>query len=255
MKAFLKNILIELRLQLIKKKMKKITMFALLIASSVLQLSAQTWVNWDVNVPQEKQEEMMVMWNTFMETKTGKALPYNFMSQLEMGEATHNMSLSFIGDDADALAALFDYDAIMQNPDFAKPFMWFGQNVEPHRTQTGYQIAGSEQKGGNFYQALWGIEVADPATTAAAFVDLIVDTKPLLEEYNVDISIHQALAGQEGAISHYILGNFKDYVTFLKASQAMYQSPGFAKFAQATSANVNPLTTTRMLMGAWNTGE
>lgn len=235
--------------------MKNTSTFTLLFLLTIGQISAQTWVNWDFTVPQEKQEEMTILWNTFMETESGKALPLNFLSQLEMGEATHNMSISFIGDDPDAMSALFDYQAIMQNPEFMKPFMWFGQNTEPHRTQTGYQIAGSAEKEGNFYQALWGLEVSNPGATAAAFTQLLVDTKSLLDEYNVELSIHQALAGQEGAISHYILGNFKDYATFIKASQAMYQSEGFGKYANATAANANPLTTTRTIMGAWNVGE
>ena len=235
--------------------MKNALILTILLNAAVVQMSAQTWVNWDFTVPMEKQEEMMTTWATFMESESGKALPLNFVSQLEMGEATHNMSISFIGDDIDAMSALFDYQSIMQDPDFMAPFMWFGMNTETHRTQTGYQIAGSEEKEGNFYQALWGLEVANPAATAEAFAQLLVDTKPLLDEYNVELSIHQALAGQEGAISHYILGNFKDFGTFISASQVMYASPGFGKFAQATAANVNPLTTTRTIMGAWNAGE
>ena len=230
--------------------------FTLLVAVALsFGASAQTWVNWDFTVPADKQEEFNAVWAKFMASETGKALPMCFVSQHDMGEATHNTSISFIGESADALAPLFDYAAIMQSPEWMEPFMWFGMNADPYRTQTGYQIAASAQKEGNGYQAFWGVEVADPMATAGAFQQLIADSQPLMDEYNVEIALHQVLAGQPGAITHYIGGNFKDYATFIKASQVMYQSEGFGKFAMATQANVNPLTYTRTIMGAWNTGE
>lgn len=229
--------------------------FTLLALCSIVSLSAQTWVNWDMNIPGDKAEEFNVAWATFMSSETGKTLPTCFLSQHEMGEATHNMSISFIGESADDLAPLFDYQAIFQNPDFMKMFSWFNMNAEPHRTQTGVQVMASAPKEGNGYQAFWGIEVANPMATAAAFQQLIADSQDKLDEHNVEIALHQAMAGQAGAISHYISANFKDYATFMNASQDMYQSEGFGKFAMATQSDVNALTWTRTVMNAWNTGE
>ena len=234
--------------------MKNIIQLFLLVFMG-LNLNAQTWVNFDFTVPMEKAEAFNTNWAEFMSSETGKALPMCFMSQHEMGAATHNTSISFVSDDVNALAPLFDYQAIFQNPDWMKMWAWFGMNVEPTRQQTGVRLMGSTEKEGNFYQAFWGIEVADPMATAAAFDQLIKDSQADLDKYNVEIALHQAMAGQDGAISHYISANFRDYVTFMTASQAMYQSEGFGKFAQATVANRNPLTWTRTIMGAFNVPE
>ena len=230
--------------------------FQLLLMTSLgLNLTAQTWVNFDFTVPMEKAELFNANWAEFMNTETGKSLPTCFMSQHEMGAATHNTSISFVSDDVQDMAPLFDYQAIFQNPDFMKMYAWFGMNVEPTRQQTGVRLMGSTAKEGNFYQGFWGIEVADPMATAAAFAELVKDSQPILDELNVEIALHQAMAGQEGAISHYISANFKDYATFMTASQTMYQSEGFGKFAQATAANRNSLTWTRANMNAWNLPE
>ena len=79
--------------------------FTLLVAVALsFGASAQTWVNWDFTVPADKQEEFNAVWAKFMASETGKALPMCFVSQHEMGEATHNTSISFIGESADALA-------------------------------------------------------------------------------------------------------------------------------------------------------
>ena len=234
--------------------MKKVIQLCLLAVIG-LNLNAQTWVNFDFTVPMDKAETFNTTWEEFMNSETGKALPMCFMSQHEMGAATHNTSISFVADDVKEMAPLFDYQAIFQNPDFMKMYAWFGMNVLPHRQQTGVRLMGSTEKEGNYYQAFWGFEVSDPMTMAVAFDQLIKDSQAKLDEHNVEIALHQAMAGQEGAITHYISGNFKDYVTFMTASQEMYQSEGFGKFAQATATNENPLTWTRTIMGAWNVPE
>ena len=121
--------------------------FQLLLMTSLgLNLTAQTWVNFDFTVPMDKAELFNANWAEFMNTETGKSLPTCFMSQHEMGAATHNTSISFVSDDVQDMAPLFDYQAIFQNPDFMKMYAWFGMNVEPTRQQTGVRLMGSTAK-------------------------------------------------------------------------------------------------------------
>ncbi|OUU01830.1 MAG: hypothetical protein CBB99_02275 [Bacteroidetes bacterium TMED39] len=234
--------------------MRKITV-TIIALMFTLNIFAQSWVNFDFTVPPAKVEEFSKTWGEFMASETGKGLPTAFLTQAEAGEQTHTHSILFYTESLDDLGKLFDYKSIFENEDWMKMWSFWSANVEGVRQQYGTQLLNSTNKEGNFFQGIWGIKAINPQTTGAAFAQLIKDNQAILDKYNAEIAIHQAFAGQEGEISHYITGNFKNFATYMKCSSEFYQSEGFGKFAAATSANSNLLTITRTILGAWNLPE
>jgi hypothetical protein len=215
-------------------------------------LNAQsTWVNYDFYIEPELVKEAAEQFKEFFESETGKALPTAILTDHTMGDLDYSHSMSFISDDVDQLGKLFD-PMNSRNEDFQKLSIWFSENAEMIGSQTGMMIAGTEQIPSNTFQTIYSIDVVDPMATKKAFSTLLKDSKKLLKEYNVELSLHRGLSGQDNGVNYYILASFKDYSAMVKAIKAMFSSNGFVTYSKATMNNVTVEVDSRSIMAVFN---
>ena len=231
--------------------MKNYLLAILLIVS--IQLSAQTWINWDFSVPQGKEMQIQQAFDTFMTSETGKTLGYAAMTSNDLGMQTHTHSFSVWHEDISKISPFLDWSMIMSNKDFQKIFFMFGKlGIEGYQASTGTHLISSEPAIGNSFQTLWFFTAKDPMKTAMAFKKMVTATQPMLAENNVAVSLGQIMSGASNGESHYVIATFKNYETFMNFSGNIYQTDAFLAFSEATSDNINTRTISRSAMGVWN---
>tara|TARA_A200000113_G_C8767823_1_gene323309 strand:+ start:55 stop:768 length:714 start_codon:yes stop_codon:yes gene_type:complete len=226
--------------------------FALLFS---LQSFAQfTFINYDFTVPMDQQEVFMNTMNEFFTSKTGKEMPMAALSMHTFGydkNFTHSMTMWH--PDPKMVNKMVDPTLMMGNEDFQKVMMTFSKiGFKPSQSVTGRELISSEQVEGNTFQTLWFINVEDPQATATAFSKLVEDSKDILKKTNSRLALGQLLSGQQLGESHYVLGTFKDYATFVEATDLMYSSEGFANWSKSTAANSLVRVDSRIIMNIWN---
>ena len=84
--------------------------------------------------------------------------------------------------------------------------------------------------------------------------EVVKKLQPLLDENNMELSLHQHIGGDDRNITHWALESHKDYATMLKTQQKLMQSPEFSEMFMAMGAgNVsNPWTIGRTILKVWN---
>ena len=220
----------------------------LLIVS--MQLSAQTWINWDFTVPMGKEMEIQQAFDTFMTSDTGKTLGYAAMTSNDLGMQTHTHSFSVWHEDISKISPFLDWSMIMSNKDFQQIFTTFGKlGIEGYQASTGAHLISSEPAMGNSFQTLWFFTAKDPMKTVMAFKKMVTATQPMLSENNVAVSLGQIMSGASNGESHYVIATFKNYETFMNFSGKIYQTDLFLAFSEATSDNINTRTISRSAMG------
>ena len=140
--------------------MKKISISLLLALCATFTTQAQTsWINWEFNVPPQKQEAFVGALNTFFTSETGKKLPMAYLTEQTLGnnEVTHHVSV--ISEDVDAIGKMLDPSNWQKNEDYQA----MGQAMTdlgtlPLRSFTGMPVAQSSQKG-NGFQIIYSMNV------------------------------------------------------------------------------------------------
>ena len=227
-------------------------LFGILFIISI-QLSAQTWINWDFTVPQGKEMQIQQAFDTFMTSDTGKTLGYAAMTSNDLGMQTHTHSFSVWHEDISKISPFLNWSMIMSNPDFQQIFTKFGElGIEGYQASTGSHLISSEPAMGNSFQTLWFFTAKDPMKTAMAFKKMVTATQPMLAENNVAVSLGQIMSGASNGESHYVIATFKNYETFMNFSGKIYQTDAFLAFSEATADNINTRIISRSAMGFWN---
>ncbi len=227
-------------------------LFGILFIISI-QLSAQTWINWDFTVPQGKEMQIQQAFDTFMTSDTGKTLGYAAMTSNDLGMQTHTHSFSVWHEDISKISPFLNWSMIMSNPDFQQIFTKFGElGIEGYQASTGSHLISSEPAMGNSFQTLWFFTAIDPMKTAMAFKKMVTATQPMLAENNVAVSLGQIMSGASNGESHYVIATFKNYETFMNFSGKIYQTDAFLAFSEATADNINTRIISRSAMGVWN---
>lgn len=213
-----------------------------------------SFINFDFRVPVDKQQVFMEAMNTFYNSETGKKFPQSALTQHMFGyDENFTHSLTAWDEDVKNVNKMIDPSLIVGNKDFEKLMMTFSEiGWEPYQSVTGRELISSKPVEGNSFQTLWFINVDNPQETAKAFKHLIKDSEKMLQEMNVRMALGQLLSGQQKGETHYVIATFKDYETFMKASEKMYQSEGFAKWMASTNKNKQIRTDSRMVISMWN---
>lgn len=235
-----------------------ITVFVVLI--SMFSSSAQeSWINYEFDVPPEKAEAFVGALNTFFNTKTGKSLPIAYLTEQTLGnqEVTHHVS--FVSDDVDLMGKLLD-PSNWESEDWMKLGMAMTElGTLPIRSFSGMPIVASLPKpeANNGFQVIYAMRVGfnEQMNILQSFQSSVSAMQPLLDDLNIEISLHQHIAGDDRNVTHWAIESHQNYASFLRAQQRMMQSAEMGKMFDAMGrANVqNPMTIARTVLIAWNT--
>ena len=237
--------------------MKKISISLLLALCATFTTQAQTsWINWEFNVPPQKQEAFVGALNTFFTSETGKKLPMAYLTEQTLGnnEVTHHVSV--ISEDVDAIGKMLDPSNWQKNEDYQA----MGQAMTdlgtlPLRSFTGMPVAQSSQKG-NGFQIIYSMNVPfdQIMPITETFQNLVKTMQPLLNEVSAEMSLSQHIAGDDRGVTHYALESHKSYAHYLKAQNRLMQAPEFGKmFETMGKGNItNPNTIARTMLMMWN---
>ena len=237
--------------------MKKISISLLLALCATFTTQAQTsWINWEFNVPPQKQEVFVSALNTFFNSKTGKELPVAYLTEQTLGnnEVTHHVSV--ISEDVYAIGKMLDPSNWQKNEDYQA----MGQAMTdlgtlPLRSFTGMPVAQSSQKG-NGFQIIYSMNVPfdQIMPITETFQNLVKTMQPLLNEVSAEMSLHQHIAGDDRGVTHYAVESHKSYAHYLKAQNRLMQAPEFGKMVETMGkgniTNLNTIARTMLMM--WN---
>jgi hypothetical protein len=237
--------------------MKKISISLLLALFATFTTQAQTsWINWEFNVPPQKQEVFVSALNTFFNSKTGKELPVAYLTEQTLGnnEVTHHLSVS--GDDVNLIGEMLDPSRWQNNKDYQV----LGQAMTelgtlPLRSFTGMPLIESKPKG-NGFQIIYALNV--PFNKIMPFIgtyqNLVSAMQPLLDDVSGEMALSQHIAGDDRGVNHYVVESYKSYADFMKAQNTLMQSPEYGKmFEFMGQSNVqNPFTIARTMLMMWN---
>ena len=237
--------------------MKKISISLLLALCATFTTQAQTsWINWEFNVPPQKQEAFVGALNAFFTSETGKKLPMAYLTEQTLGnnEVTHHVSV--LSEDADGIGKMLDPSNWQKNKDYQA----MGQAMTelgtlPIRSFTGMLIVQSSLKG-NGFQMIYSMNV--PFDQMMPFTDVfqnVVKTmQPLLNEVSAEMSLSQHIAGDDRGVTHYAVESHKSYADYLKAQNKLMQAPEFGKMFEAMGQGniTNPSTIARTMLMMWN---
>ena len=237
--------------------MKKISISLLLALCATFTTQAQTsWINWEFNVPPQKQEAFVGALNTFFTSETGKKLPMVYLTEQTLGnnEVTHHVSV--LSEDADGIGKMLDPSNWQKNKDYQA----MGQAMTelgtlPIRSFTGMLIVQSSLKG-NGFQMIYSMNV--PFDQMMPFTDVFQNVvkkmQPLLNEVSAEMSLSQHIAGDDRGVTHYAVESHKSYADYLKAQNRLMQAPEFGKmFETMGKGNItNPNTIARTMLMMWN---
>ncbi len=236
--------------------MKKVSNLIIISFCSALVSYAQpSWINYEFNVPPQKQESFVNALNKFFASETGKNLPMAFLTEQTLGnqEVTHHVS--FVSDDVDLMGKMLD-PANWQNGDYQE----MGQTMTelgtlPLRSFTGMHIVQSAQTS-NGFQVIYAMNVPfdKQMFLAESFQNTVKEMQPLLDKLSMELALSQHIAGDDRGVTHYAVESHKSYADFLRAQGVLMQSPEFAKMFDAMGqSNVqNPFTIARTTLMVWN---
>jgi hypothetical protein len=236
--------------------MKKISISLLLALCATFTTQAQTsWINWEFNVPPQKQEAFVGALNAFFTSETGKKLPMAYLTEQTLGnnEVTHHVSVQ--SDDVDAVGKMLD-PSNWENGDYQA----MGQAMTtlgtlPLRSFTGMPLAQSSQKG-NGFQMIYFINVPfdQMMPVTGAFQNLITTMQPLFDELSMEMSMHQHIAGDDRGVSHYAVESHKSYADYLRAQNKLMQAPEFGEMFEVMGKGKvqNTYTIARTMLMMWN---
>lgn len=230
---------------------------SIIIACSVFTAQAQTsWINWEFNVPPQKQEAFVEALNAFFTSETGKKLPMAYLTEQTLGnnEVTHHVSV--LSEDADGIGKMLDPSNWQKNKDYQA----MGQAMTelgtlPLRSFTGMPVVQSSQKG-NGFQIIYSMNV--PFDQMMSFTEVFQNTvkkmQPLLNEISAEMSLSQHIAGDDRGVTHYAVESHKSYADYLRAQNKLMQSPEFGKMFEAMGQGniTNPYTIARTMLMMWN---
>ena len=238
--------------------MNKFSLLSITLIFSITSSFAQTsWINYEFTVSPDKQEAFVGALSAFMTSETGKTLPTAILTENTLGnqgECTHHVS--FICDNPDQAGKLLD-PTNWGNGDYQK----MGEAMTelgtlPGRSFSGMPVVQSSQKPSNGFQMIYAMNVpfSSQMDVATAFGEVVKKLQPLLDENNMELSLHQHIGGDDRNITHWALESHKDYATMLKTQQKLMQSPEFSEMFMAMGAgNVsNPWTIGRTILKVWN---
>jgi hypothetical protein len=230
---------------------------SMIIACAVFTAQAQTsWINWEFNVPPQKQEAFVGALNTFFTSETGKKLPMAYLTEQTLGnnEVTHHVSV--MSEDVDAIGKMLDPSNWQKNEDYKA----MGQAMTelgtlPLRSFAGMPVVQSFQKG-NGFQIIYSMNVPfdQMMPITETFQNLVKTMQPLLDELSAEMSLHQLIAGDDRGVTHYALESHKSYADYLRAQNRLMQAPEFGKmFETMGKGNItNPSTIARTMLMMWN---
>lgn len=237
--------------------MKKISLLFTVLSVSILSCFAQSsWINYEFKVSPDKAEAFTDALNTFMTSETGKKLPMAFLTENTLGNQNTTHHVSFLTDDPNSAGKLLD-PTNWENGDYkAMGEVMTKLGTLPTRSFSGMPVVQSNQKVGNGFQVIYGMNVpfAAQMDVAKAFQEVVEKIQPLLDENNAELALHQHIAGDDRNITHWAVESHKDYASMLKTQQKLMQSPEFAKMFMAMAAGnvTNPLTIARTMLMVWN---
>ena len=232
-------------------------LLSMVIVCAVFTSQAQTsWINWEFNVPPQKQEAFVGALNTFFTSETGKKLPMAYLTEqtLGNGEVTHHVSV--LSDDTDGIGKMLDPSNWQKNEDYQA----MGQAMTelgtlPIRSFTGMLLAQSSLKG-NGFQMIYSMNVPfdQMMPFTEVFQNLIKTVQPVLDEVSAEMSLSQLIAGDDRGVTHYVVESHKSYADYLKAQNSLMQIPEFGKmFEVMGQGNItNPSTIARTMLMMWN---
>ena len=236
--------------------MKKLFLSFIIITCAVFTIQAQSsWVNYEFNVPPQKQEAFVDALNTFMNSETGQNLPMTYLTEQTLGnqEVTHH--ISFSSDDVDAMGKMLD-PSNWQNEDYQA----MGQKMTelgtlPLRSFTGMPVVESPQKG-NGFQVIYALNVPfdKMMSFTESYQNAVVSMGPLFDELSMEMALSLHIAGDDRGVTHYAVESHESYAHFLKAQGALMQAPEFGEmFESMGQSNVkNPFTIARTMLMMWN---
>ena len=84
------------------------------------------------------------------------------------------------------------------------------------------------------YGVIYAVSVQDPVAYGTAFTKMVNSVK-----YDGAIELHEALAGGEPGITHYVVVRDKSYSSWIKQRNPISQSKAFQEFLAATRSITN----------------
>ena len=235
----------------------KLFLTSVMLAFTIFTSHAQTsWINWEFNVPLQKQEAFVEALNTFFTSETGKELPTAYLTEQTLGnnEVTHHVSV--LSEDPDAIGKMLDPSNWQMNKDYQN----MGQTMTelgtlPLRSFTGMPVVMSSQKE-NGFQMIYSLNVPfdQIMTITEAFQNLAKNSQKMFDELSMEMSMHQHIAGDDRGVNHYVMETHKSYADYLRAQQKLMQSPQFAKMFEVMGKGKvqNPNTIARTVLMMWN---
>ncbi len=181
----------------------------------------------------------------FMQTESGKSMtPVSFSEMVNSGSnysSTH--SLCFFSPDASDLES---NRSKLNNFEGGLLYGAWDSEVTVESSLLGQSLIADPSAFNLNFNVIVQIDVEDPAFYGAAFAKMKDATADLSEGV---IELHEALAGQETGITHFVVGREKNMASWIDARNKLFASDAFQEFASSVRSisEVKDIHTVRLI--------
>ena len=207
--------------------MKKTLIGLVMIFLSYQSFSQQVY--WQCfNIVVDSPTEFATLLDAFMKTESGKSITPAALSEWRNTnstvEATHQ--LCFFSDD------VVELEGVRAKFNNAQAGYFRGRienNTKIEASILGQSLIADPTKFGLPYGVIYAASIQDPVAYGEAFSKMVNGV-----DYDGAIELHEALAGAEPGITHYIVVRDKSFSSWLTQRNEVIQSKVFQEFLEAT---------------------
>ena len=212
--------------------MKKLFIGMVMILFSFQSFSQQVYWNC-FNIVVESPTEFATLLDAFMKTESGKSVTPAALSEWRNSHsgvaATHQ--LCFFSPDP------VELESVRSKFNNAQAGYFRGRienNTTIESSVLGQSLIADPTKFNLPYGVIYAVSVEDPVTYGTAFTKMVNSVN-----YDGAIELHEALAGGEPGITHYVVVRDKSYSSWIKQRNPIAQSKAFQEFLAATRGITN----------------
>ena len=212
--------------------MKKLFIGMVMILFSFQSFSQQVYWNC-FNIVVESPTEFATLLDAFMKTESGKSVTPAALSEWRNSHsgvaATHQ--LCFFSPDP------VELESVRSKFNNAQAGYFRGRienNTTIESSVLGQSLIADPTKFNLPYGVIYAVSVEDPVAYGTAFTKMVNSVN-----YDGAIELHEALAGGEPGITHYVVVRDKSYSSWIKQRNPIAQSKAFQEFLAATRSITN----------------
>ena len=208
--------------------MKKL-LFIFLFFTVTTFTSAQQ-IYWNCyNIVVDNEVALTKALDDFMQTESGKSMTPASLSEMANSGSKYNAThgLCFFSPDASALESNREK---LNNLQAGVLMSTWDSEVNIESSTLGQSLIADPSAFDLSFNVVVQINVKDPAFYGAAFAKMKEETASL---YNGSLELHEALAGQETGVTHFVVARAKNMAEWISARNKIFASDAFQNFSSS----------------------